>query len=237
MFSAIIVAGGTSRRMGFDKLMAPVGGFPVIAHSARTFLALEECSETVIVCRAERREEFLNVIQKGITPSASSKLRFAEAGAERQDSVASGLAALASASGVVAVHDAARPLASESLIRKVIAAAMQTGGATAAHPVTDTLKRADTAMRVTDFVDRNNLWAMETPQAFDIAMLREAMDKAIGAGQRLTDDVSAFNFIGRPVSVVHNTEWNPKITFPGDMILVEALHGSRQIAGGGGHYE
>jgi 2-C-methyl-D-erythritol 4-phosphate cytidylyltransferase len=146
-----------------------------------------------------------------------------EGGAERHLSVWNGIRAVADEAETIAVHDGARPLASPGAIAMAIAAAAEHGAATLAHRVTETLKRADAARRVTEPVSREELWAMETPQVFRAELLRRAYRQVLASGQSVTDEVSAVQALGEPVYLVENAEPNPKITFPHDLALAEAI--------------
>lgn len=230
MLTAIIVAGGLSRRMGFDKLFAPLDNKPLFLHSVELFAEVSECVEIVLVCRADRREEIMQILAGSQYTASQKPLRFADAGAERQDSVLAGLAEASSSIDFVAVHDAARPLATPALVRKVLQAAIANGAATAAAPVTDTLKKADGSQMLVDSVDRGNLWAMQTPQIFRAERLRRCAEAAKKGGHRLTDEVSALMLAGLPVAAVHNTDWNPKITFPGDLQVAETMLRARSLS-------
>ena len=137
MFCAVIVAAGSSRRAGFDKLAAPLAGLPVLRRSVDAFVAAGAAA-VVVVCPESRWEE--TGLATAEFPVPVSRV---DGGAERQDSVAAGLAALPVGTRMVAVHDGARPLITPEGIRACLAAAEKTGAATCAHPVVDTLKRAD----------------------------------------------------------------------------------------------
>ena len=145
-------------------------------------------------------------------------------GAQRQDSVWSGLQA--ATQPWVAVHDGARPLISPEMILQTIAAAVQTGAAALAKPVTETLKRANMEQVVlpdTPAIDRAQLWSMETPQVFSRQLLREAYELVRAGNHLVTDEVSAMQLLGRPVQLVLNPSPNPKITYPPDIALAEQL--------------
>ena len=137
MFCAVIVAAGSSRRAGFDKLAAPLAGLPVLRRSVDAFVAAGAAA-VVVVCPESRWVE--TGLSTAEFPVPVSRV---DGGAERQDSVAAGLAALPEGTRMVAVHDGARPLITPEGIRACLAAAEKTGAATCAHPVVDTLKRAD----------------------------------------------------------------------------------------------
>jgi len=210
--AAILVAAGSSARMGFDKLMAPLCGRSVLEWSLRAFQDCAAIDRAVLVCAPQRIAEFSEVA------AAFPKFRdIVAGGAERSASVLHGLQALASnPPDFVAVHDAARPLVTPAVIEKVLAAAETHRAASAAHPVTDSLHRADAAGALTETIPRANLFAMETPQAARHDLLLAALE-AHHAGA--TDEVSALIADGiHPVPVLHG-EPNFKITFPSDLTL------------------
>ncbi len=221
MLTAIIVAGGSSRRMGFDKTFAMLAGRPVIAHTIAAFEAAACVDAIVIVSRAERVEAL-----QALAP----RHRVVAGGAERQDSVAAGLRALSAECDYVAVHDAARPLISAQQIEQVLEAARGCGAAALAAPVTDTLKRADADNFFTDSIEREGVFAMQTPQIFSRPLLEEAYALVQQEGRAITDEVSALQHLGRRVALVRNEEPNLKITFPADLALAELLL-ARRAAG------
>ena len=209
-FAAIIVAAGSSRRMGFDKLLAELGGKPVLQRSIEKFLSCSEITDLTVVCPVERYEnlnfEFSNKVVQRV-----------DGGTDRHDSVAAGLAALPDDITYIAVHDGARPLISEAQIQKVLKSAKEYGAAASARPVTETVKRADNNQNVSAAVDRENLWLMETPQIFRADLLRDAYLQVAESGARVTDEVSAMELIGQSVHLVSNDTVNPKITYPADI--------------------
>lgn len=221
MISAIIVAAGSSRRMGFDKLGAPLAGRSVLEGTTRALAGSGEFGEIVLVTSPERWAE-AQVWVGAVVEETGVLVRFAPGGSERHDSVAAGLAAVDPAAGLVAVHDGARPLVSVDDLRRVVAEARGCGAASLAHPVVETLKRADEDGAVSEGVDRDGLWAMETPQVFDIGLLRDAYAAALARGETLTDEVSAVQGAGRSVRLVASTSVNLKITHPQDLALAEA---------------
>jgi 2-C-methyl-D-erythritol 4-phosphate cytidylyltransferase len=210
--AAILVAAGSSARMGFDKLMAPLCGCSVLEWSLRAFQECPAIDRAVLVCPTLRISE--------LTALAAAFPKFRDivaGGAERSASVLHGLQALASnPPDFVAVHDAARPLVTPALIEKVLAAAESHRAASAAHPVTDSLHRADATGVLAETIPRANLFAMQTPQAARHDLLLAALE-AHHAGA--TDEVSALIANGiHPVPVLHG-EPNFKITFPSDLAL------------------
>lgn len=231
---AIIVAAGSSRRMGFDKLTAELLGRPVVAHSLLAFEACTVVEQIILVTREDRVAEFEAVArEQGITKLAC----VLPGGSERHFSVAKGLEA-ALAQGVrgargdretyIAVHDAARPLITPAAIAACLEAARQRrGAASCAAPVADTLKRADSEGVVTESVDRTQLWAMQTPQIFHAALLSRAYQAVLESGTLVTDEVSAVQALGVDVALYQNDEPNFKITLPRDLHLARLVLADR----------
>ena len=217
MFCAVIVAAGSSRRAGFDKLAAHLDGAPVLRRSVDAFVAAGAAA-VVVVCPESRWVE--TGLAAASFPVPVSRV---DGGVERQDSVAAGLAALPAGTRMVAVHDGARPLITPEGIRACLDAAGETGAAACARPVVDTLKRADAAgFSLPEKVSRDNLWGMETPQIFRLDMLQQAYDFVKAHALVVTDEVSAVEAMGVPTRLVSGGV-NLKITLPGDLELAELI--------------
>lgn len=226
MLTAIIVAGGSSRRMGFDKTFALLAGRPVIAHTIAAFTSAE-CVDTIIIVGHPSRLEELRAL------SASLKMRDVVAGGERrQDSVAEGVKRVAAGTRYVAVHDAARPLITAAEITRVFAAAQAHGAAALAAPVTATLKRATESHVVCGSVERERLYAMQTPQIFARELLEEAYARVAAEELSITDEVSAVERLAQKVVLVPNDNYNFKITFPQDLALAELVLELRRSSAG-----
>ncbi|MEJ6730259.1 MAG: IspD/TarI family cytidylyltransferase [Akkermansiaceae bacterium] len=206
-YAAIIVASGSSRRMGFDKLAAELDGKPVLWHSVRAFSAMEEVTQVIVVTPSERFS-WLGDLEK---------LTRVDGGVERPDSVAAGLAALKPEITHVAIHDGARPCISANSIRAAFSAAEVSGAAALARPVTETLKRATPDGITTESVSRDDLWIMETPQIFEKTLICEAYQNVGSGDAQVTDEVSALQLLGKGTTLVENTSANPKITVQADL--------------------
>lgn len=203
--------------MGFNKLLAPLSGIPVIV---RTLLAFQECpsiDEIILVAGDDVREI--------ITPQAAlTKLKaILPGGAERQFSVWEGLRQVSEQTDIVAVHDGGRPLIKPAQITACVIAAAERRAVACARPVVETLKRCDDNGNITNSIERKNAWIMETPQVFDRSMLVTAYENVLGGGLHVTDEVSAVQTLGEKVSVVLNPWPNIKITVPADLALAERL--------------
>lgn len=215
MFCAVIVAAGKSRRIGFDKLAAPLAGMPVLCHSVHAF-AEAGAGRIIVVCPVERWEALCPWKYAGEVP-----VQRVDGGDLRQDSVLAGLRALPQEAQWVAVHDAARPLVTPRGILSCLSAAQQSGAAACAHPMVDTLKRADGGgLTLPEAVSRENLWGMETPQIFRAELLLRAYERVVERGALVTDEVSALELLGVATRLVQIGP-NMKITLPGDLELAE----------------
>jgi 2-C-methyl-D-erythritol 4-phosphate cytidylyltransferase len=213
--SAILVAAGTSQRMGFDKLAAPLGGVPVLRRTLEAFMIAESIAEIVVVCPEERWGLLDGYFIKPV--------HRVDGGETRQDSVMAGLAALSLESLFVAVHDGARPLVCPDDIDRCVAAASENRAAALARRVTETLKRSDPVGFSTEGVSRDHLWYMETPQVFEIPVLVDAYANITARGLTVTDEVSVMEAVGLRVKFVESSRPNVKITTPADLALAEAL--------------
>lgn len=222
MISAVIVAAGKGTRMGanVDKLWLTVAGRPVIAHSWQRFNEAPAIDEIIVVVRDGMAADFADLAAQY---AFAKPFRIVIGGAERQDSVWNGLAALSPATEIVAIQDAARPCTSVQLIDATIAAARQTGAAVAAQPVADTLKETDDGQTIARTVDRSRLWSVQTPQTFRVEVIRRAIAAARAQNLKLTDDTAACELIGQPVQLVKSASPNPKVTVPADLPFIESL--------------
>lgn len=225
--AAVIVAAGSSRRAGFDKLMVDLGGKCVLRRSADVFLSSPRIGELVIVTTEERfREAFPDLDFLPIP------VRRVDGGNERHWSVLNGLNALSDAVDLVAIHDGARPLLSEEQLNRCLDAAWRSGAAASARPIVDTLKRADAEGRtLAEAIDRDGLWAMETPQIFRVELVRLAYERVVADHRLVTDEVSALEVIGQVTQLVPNDSPNLKITLPGDLKLAEMIWERRNPCG------
>lgn len=222
MVSVVIVAAGRGTRMGpnVDKLFLEVAGRPVVEHSWRRIDAAAIVDEIVLVVRDGMQGAF-EELAVGIAPT--KPWRIVAGGKERQDSVANGLAALSPLAEIVAIHDGARPCVTAELIEATVAAARETGAAVAAQRVADTIKESDDGLLISGHPDRSKLWAVQTPQTFQVEVIRRALEETRRRNAAITDDTAACEFIGQPVRLVESLKPNPKVTAPGDLPPIEAL--------------
>lgn len=221
--SAIIVAAGSGVRLGsgVPKAFVKIGGRTMLSYSLAAVGQVNSIGEVVIAvpegfesaARAEAAAAGLGAAVK-ITPG----------GIERQDSVRIALGLTSAESELVIVHDAARPLATPAIFEACIAAAARAGGAIAAIPVADTLKRvADSDRTIAATVARTGLWQAQTPQAFRRDLLLAAHRRAVSEGIVATDDADLVERTGVRVEVVEGSTANIKVTTPSDLAIVEAI--------------
>ncbi len=216
--AAVIVAAGSASRMGgIDKVMAQLDGEPMIVRTVRTFQNCDAIREIVIVTREDL------VVPIGELCRGFDKVQAVMiGGSSRQESVEMGLAALSSKAKLAAIHDGARPLISWQVIDRVVRAAHTYGAAAPAVPVKDTIKVVAGGI-VSSTPDRSTLQAVQTPQVFDVDLLRGALQKARQENAQLTDDCSAVERMGMSVKIVEGDEKNLKVTTPMDLKIAQML--------------
>lgn len=232
--SAVLVAAGSSTRMGFDKLSFDLGGETVVQRSIRAFAECPLVSEIILV--AGKNRTFLEQQAAACT----KPVQVVQGGATRAESAKNGV--LAAHGELVAVHDAARPFVSQAVITAALEAAAACGAAAPAVPVKDTVKRAVRGdgktvpehCMVTDTPDRSTLYAVQTPQCFDRAAYLAALDELDAEKARLvTDDCSLFELTGRPVQLTQGDYANLKITTREDLPRAEQKEGNDMRIGHG----
>jgi len=214
---AVIVAAGKSQRMGgVDKVLALLGGKPVLVRVIDAFQKCRSIDQIVVVLRKQNLAEVRRLILK---EGWSKKIDLCFGGRRRQDSVLAGLDRLDDCDWVV-IHDGARPLVTAGLINRGLKEAVETGAAVAAVPVTDTIKVIGTDGLVRHTPSRDNLWVVQTPQVFEYEMITEAYRRAKG---EVTDDASLVEQSGYRVRLYMGSYDNIKITSPDDLVVAEAL--------------
>jgi 2-C-methyl-D-erythritol 4-phosphate cytidylyltransferase/2-C-methyl-D-erythritol 2,4-cyclodiphosphate synthase len=222
--TVILAAGGCGARFGggLPKQFADLAGRSVLEAAAEPFAADDRVDEIVAVVPKEFSERAETSLREVCQPK---KLTVVPGGPDRAASVKEGLAAISAEDGLVLIHDAARPFVSGAVIDEVLEAAFVHGAAVPAVAVTDTVyetKRSEdgtAALFAARIPDRDTLRAVQTPQGFDLALLRKAHQKASEAGLFVTDDGMPVLAAGERVAVVPGDTANIKITTPGDIPL------------------
>lgn len=222
MIVAIIAAAGAGKRMGrtCNKVFLNLDGQPILAHSVSRIAECPEIDKIIVVAAPDEVLDITTLI---------SKVRLGKAwqvvagGSERQFSVMNALAVIPAEAKLILVHDGARPLIEPAAVASVIAAAKEHRAAGIAVPVKDTIKVADADGFAVDTPPRSKLWAIQTPQAFDASLLRQAYHAANAVGFVGTDDAGLVERLGVTVKMVHGSYENLKITTPEDLIIAETL--------------
>lgn len=223
--SAVIVAAGSSERMGSDKLTAMLGGIPVLARTLKVFEASPYVTEIVVVTRNDRIEEIADLCKEfGISKAA----KVLSGGATRVESALVGVSEVSAKASLIAIHDGARPLVTPEVIERTVIAAQQHYAAVPVIPSVDTLKAVDAKGFVAGTVDRATTWRVQTPQVFKADFIKGALTKAMEKNLPLTDDCSAVEMMGVKTMTVPGDEDNIKLTTPRDMILAEAILKARE---------
>jgi 2-C-methyl-D-erythritol 4-phosphate cytidylyltransferase len=216
--AAILLAAGSSRRMRgavIDKVLAPLAGRPVFAHSAGTFLRSGMIDTFIVTYRDQAQMVELSAY-------APTPTLFVPGGTERQHSVAAALAELPDDVAYVFIHDCARPLVRPEQLVALHKIVRREDAVVLAHRVTDTIKLHRGEGKLRD-LDRKHLWAMETPQVFARDLICRAYARVAERKLSITDDAAAVEALKHPVALLENPHPNPKITTPADLAYVEFL--------------
>ena len=215
---AVIVAAGSASRMGgIDKVMAELDGEPMVVKSVRAFQECDAIQEIVVVTRPD-----LIVPIRDLCSGFHKVTAVIAGGKDRPESVSRGLGALSKKVKLAAVHDGARPLISWQVIDRTVRAANTYGAAAPAIPVKDTIKVVQGGI-VKETPERKHLYAVQTPQVFDLDLLRGALKKAAEDKAEITDDCSAVERLDMSVKIVEGDERNLKITTPIDLTIAKML--------------
>jgi len=217
-YSAVIAAAGSSSRFGANKLHEKVGGKAVLSHSLDVFDQDADCEEIIVVVSSKVREW----IEGNPLVFSGPKLRLADGGDSRAESVAAG--ARSASAAYLAIHDAARPNFTEALVQKLLAAARPGQGCVPALPVADSIAYATEGL-LSSYPERSGLHAVQTPQVFERASYLQALDSAGPALAGYTDDASLYLAAGFSVATVPGLPGNIKLTTADDMQLLLKLMG------------
>ena len=217
--SAVVVAAGSSTRMGFDKVLAEVGGQPVIVRCLKSFQEAPGVAEVVVVTRTDLVPEVGRLCQDYGLTKVTKVIR---GGDTRTQSARLGTLECSGRAKLIAIHDGARPFVTVQVIEDAVAQAAASGAAAPAVPVKDTIKSAREGV-VDETLDRSVLYAVQTPQVFDGDLIRAALQKALDDGVELTDDCAAVERLGMKVVLTPGDERNIKLTTPADLVVGELL--------------
>lgn len=222
--SVVIVAAGSSERMGSDKMLMTIGSKPVIIRTLMAFQQSPMVDDIVVVTRPEKIVAIADMIK---LYDISKVTQVISGGATRVESSLAGVSAVRKGAKLIAIHDGARPLVSQELIERVIQGANEHISAVPAIPSTDTLKMVDSEGVIIGPVNRDTVVRVQTPQVFDADIIKGALTKAVQKRLTVTDDCSAVDMMGFSTYTVEGDTGNIKLTLPEDMVLAEAILKSR----------
>lgn len=218
--SAVIVAAGSSQRMGNDKIMAALGGIPVLVRTLAVFERSIFVDEIIVVTRMEKLSQVADLCKKYGIHKVSKVIC---GGKTRMESALAGVSEVNKKATLIAIHDGARPLVTEDLIRRTVYAANDQLAAVPALKSTDTLKLLDENNFIRGSIDRESVLRIQTPQVFSADLIKGALTQAVKRGQTLTDDSSAMELMNVKVYTVLGEEDNIKLTTPRDLVIAEAI--------------
>lgn len=221
---ALIMAAGSSSRMGEDKQFMKLGGKSVLA---RTISVFEDCgavSDIIVVTKKESVDRVRRLVEQY---RFTKVIQVIPGGKERVESVFMGLQKISKEYGLVAIHDGARPLVTKEIVEKTIRTAQKFNAAAPAEPVTSTVKRVKNDA-IVETIDRQELALVQTPQVFEASLIKGAIQKAIQDKAPITDDCMAAERIGITVHLTEGSRENIKLTTQEDMIFAEAILRSRR---------
>jgi 2-C-methyl-D-erythritol 4-phosphate cytidylyltransferase len=218
----LIPAAGMGKRMGSDrnKLLLTLLDRPLLAW---TLLAAESATSIDWIGIIGQPEDITDIKEILSNISLSKPVQFIEGGSTRQESVYNGLQGLPAAAERVLIHDGARCLATPDLFDRCATILATCPGLIAAVSVKDTIKVVDKLGIVQDTPDRSHLWAAQTPQGFDVKLLKDCHERGRSLGWEVTDDAALFEKCGLPVKIVPGEETNLKITTPVDLAIAQFI--------------
>ena len=220
-YQVILPAAGQGKRMGAgkNKLLLELNGIPVLIHTLRVFEQDEACSGIVLAIHPQDKREFQALLTRY---NVKKVINLVPGGKERQDSIYNALNPVET-DGIILVHDAARPFTLKEHIHRLTEMAAEAGAAILGVPAKDTMKKINDGV-VVETVERSSLWAVQTPQAFRISLLKEAYEKADKDHFLGTDDASLVEgWFHYPVAMVEGDYDNIKLTTPEDLFFAEAI--------------
>jgi 2-C-methyl-D-erythritol 4-phosphate cytidylyltransferase len=219
-YQVILPAAGLGKRMGAgkNKLLLELNGIPVLIHTLRVFEGDKACSGIIIAIHPQDETDFKALLNKYHVKKVISLV---PGGKERQHSIHHALKTV-KGDGIILVHDAARPFIQKELIQRLTETARETGAAIIGVPTKDTIKKVQDGM-VVETVERSSLWAVQTPQAFRISILREAYEKAEKDDFLGTDDSSLVERLHHPIAMIEGDYDNIKLTTPEDLFFAETI--------------
>lgn len=226
--TAIVPAAGSATRMeGEDKVLAPLGGVPVVLHCLEALEACPLLDDIILVTRSDLMVPLGKLVKDQGLEKVSKILL---GGDSRSESVLAGIKEVGEETQLIAIHDGARPFPSQALLKEVLEKGAETGAAVPGVPVIDTIKEVAGGLTLQTY-DRESLRAVQTPQVFQAGLIHSALAQAVEEGISLTDDCAAVERLGMKVSITQGDYENIKITTPLDLALAEEILRQREERG------
>ena len=217
--TAVVVAAGASSRMGKDKLFLPLDGVPVLARTLAALNAADAVDELIVVTQPEKLEKVAAMkAQYGLDKLS----KVVVGGASRTESALAGASEADPRAKIICIHDAVRPFVTPDIIADAVHYAVLYQSAAPAVPVKDTIKVASDGV-VSETPDRAQLFAVQTPQAFQADIIKAALSAALRDGVSYTDDCAAVEALGVKTYLCRGSEENIKLTTPADLPVAEAI--------------
>ena len=217
--TAVVVAAGASSRMGKDKLFLPLDGVPVLARTLTALNAADAVDELIVVTQPEKLEKVAAMkSQYGLNKLS----KVVVGGASRTESALAGASEADPRAKIICIHDAVRPFVTPDIIADAVHYAVLYQSAAPAVPVKDTIKVASDGV-VSETPDRAQLFAVQTPQAFQADIIKAALSAALRDGVSYTDDCAAVEALGVKTYLCRGSEENIKLTTPADLPVAEAI--------------
>lgn len=230
--TVIVPAAGAGKRLGLgkNKAFACIRGVPLLVLCLQNLARIPLVKQVVVAAAPSETEETEKLLEEyGPARFPALSWKVTAGGKERQDSVCNGLAQISDTVGYVAVHDGARPFVTEAVFARTLEKALRYGAAVAAVPLKDTVKLADTEGLVAATLPRESLRAIQTPQIFELGLLRRAYAYAGKHPLAVTDDASLVEALGHPVAIAEGDYENIKITTPEDLLLADRIAARQQL--------
>lgn len=231
MNTALIVAAGKGIRMGLDcpKPYLQLGDRPILAHCLAAFAEHALIDQVCLVVGRDSKTHCRDELLPRL--ALKTPVILVEGGVERQGSVYNGLCAISDSPGIVLIHDGVRPFVPHDLITACIEGARQWKACIPALPASETLKRINAQNCVEETLERRHIWMAQTPQAFELSLIKQAHEEALRCGWQLTDDAGLLERMGAEVHVIEGRRENIKITVPQDLVMAEKWLGLRGSEG------
>lgn len=225
--TAVVLAAGNAQRMGKDKILMPIGGIPVIAHTLKALQSSDSIDEIVVVTKYESIQQIADICNEYVVTKVS---RVICGGKTRLESALLGVSNASEKATLIAIHDGARPFVTTNLIERVVHAAKTHSAAAPAVTASDTVRILNGKGAVAETPDRDLVALVQTPQVFLAELIKAALTRAVDKNIKVTDDCSAVEAMGYKVTIVAGEADNIKLTTARDLYTAEGILAERGVA-------